>query len=376
MTSSRQPIRQVLAELASDSRVPPVAFTCLAFVSVVIGANLGSIPWIGATLLLDLCALVLWGRPTLRLRPAPNQSAQQERMRRVLVTCLPESAKALEVDCLEVEGEPFADAFTTVTRSSQAGTVFFRREQVAAMSEAELRVMLTRETVHLVHRNDVRRWAATAVTLFLLVAGSGTLGLLRLCLRWRVGAVDLLGSVAACFVGIPTAVFLLQYVLHELEYQADREVVRREPALAPVLVDWLQREGVHRAHPFVVIPLLEPTAAERVAHLRRFSGSNSGTSLSRPASAVGAVGLLLLIALAVSELVRGRVPDVALNAGPANEAKDAIASAQSVREAIAAFTRPARASQAQARLQQAAEEVEALRAKFDRYQSVRADSRR
>jgi hypothetical protein len=236
------------------------------------------------------------------------------------------------------------------------------------MSDLQLRAILMRELAHLTRRDDVRRWITTVVTLFLLVSGSATLALLRICLGTRVGGVDMLGSIAACFVGAPTAVFLLQYLLHELEYQADREVVLRQPELAAPLISWLEAEVEALRHPFVVIPHPFPAAAERIEHLQRLSRSAARRSrfrsLIRPLSAVAAIVLLGGVAVAVRELMNGNVPDVIMDASPASAARDATVAAESVQQAVRSFTTRFAPASSDARLRDVHAQVEGLRLAF------------
>jgi len=362
-------LRHWISERAEDVRAPPIAFTCMAFLSVILGAQLKSVLWIGATLILDLCAMLLWGRPAPHFRVARPTPDEAGRLQRALVACLARSP-GLDVESVVVEGEPFGEPAAMFTRSPVAGTLYVRGDRLSALSELQLQAIVTRELVHLARRDDVRRWIMTAVSLFLLVAGSAAVALLRLCLGSRVGAVDLLGSVAACFVGAPTAVFLLQYVLHDIEFQADREVARRDPALATALIEWLQREDVHPPHLFVVIPQLAPFAAQRVQHLVRLSGPATRAagwkSRARPLSALGAVALLAGLAVVVAELMNGRVPDVAMDASPAAAARKAIAAAESVQQAVKGFAPPAAVEAEDSRILAARAQVEALRAAFDR----------
>jgi hypothetical protein len=286
-------------------------------------------------------------------------------MHSALAECVAAVGCACEVVCEGVDGEPFTEPVTVVTRPGRAGTIFVRRDQLAALSELRLSALLARELVHLERRDDLRRWLVTAITLFLLVAGSATVALLRLCLGWRTGAVELLGSMAGTFVAIPTAVFLLQYFLHDIEYDADRELVRRSPSLTAALVAWLGQEEVSRPHPFVVIPHLVPHAADRLEHLRRLSEPRPRGTWMRPLSALGAAMLLILVGVALAELVHGKVPDVGITQAPGSAARDATASARQVQNAVAAFDAPPSAEREAARIREVTEEVQALRRAFD-----------
>lgn len=363
-------LRHWIVTIAEDSRAPPIVFTCLAFLSVIIGAHIRSTPWIGATLAIDLCALLLWGRPTFRINAAELPADQKDSLQRALATCLTAMLTRLDVTSVVVDDDPFPEPAATVTRSRTAGTLYLRHDCLTRMSEAQIRAILSRELVHLTHRDDVRQWITTVMMLFLLVAGSAAVALLRICLGSRVGGVDMLGSVAACFVGVPTAVFLLQYVRHEIEYLADREVARRDPALATALIEWLQREEEQQPHPFVVIPHPIPLAVDRIEQLRRLEHPDTWRAAVRPLMAVAAAVILVSVAIAVTDLMDGKVPDVAMDSSPASAAREAIASAKSVRQAAADFAIP-KPERIDAELRDASAQIDQLRARFERSRQKR-----